>query len=105
MAEQRPMLGAIVSLIVYAEFAAVFGEPTSTVWATLAAGGIGACAVWLIVNAYRIGDELFRIDPSGAPAAHVSDPIDRRLWYALLPFFACGVFVRAVLFVMTLMRG
>lgn len=102
--EQRPIVGAIVSMIVYAEYAAVFGEPTSRVWSLIAAVSVGACAGWFIVIACRIGDELFRCDASDAPTVHVSDPLDRRLWYVLLPFFAVVVLGRAVWFFATLIR-
>jgi hypothetical protein len=103
--EQRPMLGAVVSLIVYAEFSALFGEPTSAIWSLAAAIWIGACSGWLLVVAFRVGDVMLSVDAAGSPTGCTSDAVDRRVWYAVFPFMAGAVLVRVVLYVLALLRG
>jgi hypothetical protein len=96
--EQRPVLGALIATIVYAEYAAVLGAPTSPWWSLVAAACTGAGSGLSIAMTLRIGHEVLRTRSGEPPMMHASDIVDRRMVNVLLPLVVVIVLARAVLF-------
>ena len=96
--EQRPVLGALIATIAYAEYAAVLGAPASPGWSLVAAACTGAGSGLSIAMTLRVGHEVFRTRSGEPPMMHASDIVDLRTVKVLVPFVMSVVLVRAVLF-------